>query len=127
MPNTNTIASATVDDNATMFTPVADPALPDPDPLPPAAVPFPLAAFAAPTSVYDTPGLLLQSSPLRAVAFALNTISAQLYNALPSSPTVTTCRLPWDPSVTGRSAGTASLGMHSVPLPVSFQKGLVSV
>lgn len=136
MPATNTIANPTTDDSATAFTPMADPAfglddVPEPEPEvvlvePPDPVPVPLAP-AATTGATVRPSLLLHASPLSAVALARKTISAQLYNALPSSPSVTTCRLPCDPSVTGRSAGTASLGMHSVPLPVAFQKGLVSV
>jgi hypothetical protein len=115
MPSANTVASATTDVSAATFTPIADPA----PGLGPAA--------AAPIVATEIPVLFVHASPDNAVAFAVKTISAQLYSALPSSPTVTTCRLACDPSPTGRLAGSASLGRHSVPLPVSFQKGLVRV
>jgi hypothetical protein len=46
---------------------------------------------------------------------------------LPSAPSVTTCRVAGEPSCTGSPAGSVSCGTHSVPLPVSFQKGSVSV
>jgi hypothetical protein len=73
------------------------------------------------TGVMVRPVVFLHWSPDRRVAEDENVMSAQLYSEEPEAPGVTTWMLAFIPSTMLRPAGSGSLGMQIVPLPVSLK------